>query len=95
MEFYYYLRDLRMGFRKSKLDDIIEKEIDEIDKDIQTELKCKSLKELKTIWEKEEQLTQIRFDIIIAMLSEDPKLYDMLKEFFEKCELLQKLGFYA
>jgi len=64
--------------------------------DIETqELKSKTLKELMATWEKEEQLTQIRFDIIIAMLSDDPKLYDLLKDFFEKCEILKKTGFLA
>jgi len=57
------------------------------------ELHAKSLKELKAIWINEQKLTQIRFDIIIAMLSEDPTLYDMLKDFFEKCEILQKSGY--
>lgn len=56
------------------------------------ELNAKSLRELKEIWRNEEQLTNVRFDIIIAMLSEDPRLYEILKDFFEQCELITRIG---
>jgi hypothetical protein len=31
-------------------------------------------------------ITKLRFDIIVAMIEKDPKLYDMLKIYFEKKE---------
>jgi len=31
---------------------------------------------------KEKDLTQVRFEIVVAMLNEDPKLYERLRVYF-------------